>query len=345
MVAALKYAQLINKNIVWGSRMQELVFNNINKEFTSGVFFGKKTKALDNVSFSIPMDKPWIVAIVGESGSGKTTLARVILDLLPVSGGEIILNNEKFYSFSTHKDFIKKVQPIFQNPFTAYSSYRTVDSYMFETSLNLKLASNKKEAKELISKTLNTVGLEYDNIAGKYISQFSGGELQRIAIARALLTKPEFIVADEPVAMVDASLRTNIINLFKVFRDELKVNIFYITHDLSTAHYVSDYTAVMLKGSLVEYGATNFVLSNPKHPYTKTLLSSIPTIHKKWDFAENDESEKNITKIKNSAGCKFVNKCKIVSKECFLAQPPMIDLNENHKVCCFNTDANSSINN
>ena len=140
------------------------------------------------------------------------------------------------------------VQPIFQNPFTAFSARRPVDSYLYETAYNLGDISGKEEATERIRQMLEAVGMNLDHVAGKYPNQFSGGELQRISIARALITRPRLIVADEPVAMIDASLRMNIVNLFKKLKQDLHVNFIYITHDLSTAYYVSDYIARCTEG-------------------------------------------------------------------------------------------------
>jgi len=189
----------------------------------------------------------------GEIGLGKTTTARIILGFEEPTSGTIIhsgkreAKNEKIW-------FTQGIQAIFQDPFGTFNPLRTVDRYFFETVQNYKLAKNKKEAIWLIDQKLKAVGLSYEEFAGKYPSEFSGGQLQRISIARALLTDPTLLIADEPVSMVDASLRMSIVNLFKKLQEEFGVSVLYITHDLATAYYVSDRIAIMFRGNIVEMG-------------------------------------------------------------------------------------------
>jgi peptide/nickel transport system ATP-binding protein len=173
------------------------------------------------------------------------------------------------------------VQPIFQNPFEAFSRYRTVDSYLYETATRVNRLG-KADAIGAVEEALASVGLEYKDVRNKYPNQFSGGELQRISIARALIPRPSIVVADEPVSMIDASRRMIIINQFLSLKEEYKTSILYITHDLATAYYISDYIAVMNRGSIVEFGKARQVLSNPQHSYTQLLLDSIPTLKHKW---------------------------------------------------------------
>ena len=159
-------------------------------------------------------------------------------------------------------EFLKSVQPIFQNPFEAFSSYRSVDSYLQTTAVRVNKFSGA-QATEAMTETLNFVGLKYGDVRGKYPNQFSGGELQRVSIARALIPHPNMIIADEPVSMIDASMRMNIVNLFLSLKEEFKTSFLYITHDLATAYYISDYVAVMYRGCIVEFGAAKDVLKKP----------------------------------------------------------------------------------
>lgn len=282
-----------------------------------GMIMGNKIKAVDDVSIQLPANEPWIMSVVGESGSGKTTLARMILGLLGLSGGDILIDGISMKEHQKNKkEFYRLVQPIFQNPFTAFSMKRTVDCYLMETALNLEMASNKKEAKELISEVLQRVGLSYDQVRGKYPNQFSGGELQRISIARALITKPKLIVADEPVAMIDASLRMNIVNIFKSLKEEFGVSFVYITHDLSTAYYVSDYVATMYKGSMIEFGRAEHVLEQPGHPYTELLLESIPKVGARWTEEDRLDMADAEERVVTGEGCKFYGRCPYRKKEC-----------------------------
>ncbi|MBV9229412.1 MAG: ABC transporter ATP-binding protein, partial [Chloroflexi bacterium] len=163
----------------------------------------------------------------------------------------------------------------------AFSRYRAIDSYLYETATRVKQL-NKADAISAVEEALASVGLEYKDVRGKYPNQFSGGELQRISIARALIPHPSILVADEPVSMIDASRRMTIINLFLSLKQEYKTSILYITHDLATAYYISDYIAVMNRGSVVEFGRARQVLSDPQHAYTQLLLDSIPTLKRKW---------------------------------------------------------------
>ncbi len=314
-----------------------LEIKNLTRRFKiGGMILGKSILAVDDVSISLPKDKTWIMSVVGESGSGKTTLARMILKLLEPSSGKIFIDGIplSYYSKKDHrKEFYKKVQPIFQNPFSTFSMRKTVDTYLYETALNLDIARTRDEATEHIRDILHSVGLEFEQVTGKYPNQFSGGELQRISIARALITKPALIIADEPVAMIDASLRMNIVNLFKKLRNEFNVNFVYVTHDLSTAYYVSDFIATMYRGNLIEFGPAKELLSRPSHPYTELLLDSIPKVGVKWDreiILPDIE-----TKEYSAKGCKFAARCQYAKDVCHKNSPPVTTLEEGHKILCF----------
>jgi peptide/nickel transport system ATP-binding protein len=259
----------------------------LNKVYQLGNFpRNVSVNALNDVNLNIESDEPVIISVVGESGSGKTTLARVILRLVEPTSGNVTVQDrvvvgERGKGKPAKTEFLSTVQPIFQNPFEAFSRYRTVDSYLYETATRVKQLG-KTEAIHAVEEALASVGLEYKDVRGKYPNQFSGGELQRVSIARALIPRPAIIVADEPVSMIDASRRMIIINQFLSLKQEYKTSILYITHDLATAYYISDYIAVMNSGSIVEFGKARQVLSEPQHSYTQLLLDSIPTTKKKW---------------------------------------------------------------
>ncbi len=291
-----------------------LEVEHLSKDFSLGSILSRvRITAVDNVSFDV--NPAEIFALAGESGCGKTTTARVILGFEESTSGAIIhagkkeAKNEKVW-------FTKGIQAIFQDPFSTFNPLRTVDRYFFETVQNYKLARGKKEAIELIDLKLKAIGLSYEEFAGKYPSEFSGGQLQRISIARALLTNPVLLIADEPVSMVDASLRMSIVNLFKKLRDEFGVSVLYITHDLATAYYVSDRIAIMFRGNIVEMGPVEQVLMNPRHPYTRLLRESIPEAdpHKRWKdtitLAELEHEEYL------RQGCKFAGRCPEVMEKC-----------------------------
>jgi ABC-type glutathione transport system ATPase component len=257
----------------------------LNKIYRQGGFVqARQVKALIDVNITVEGDKPVVIAVVGESGSGKTTLAKTLLRLeTPTSGRAIVYDNVVTGKGGTlsRQEFLGLVQPIFQNPFEAFSRYRPVDAYLRETATRVAGMSGS-QAEAAVADALGSVGLDYAEVRGKYTNQFSGGELQRISVARALIPQPKLIVADEPVSMIDASRRMIIINLFKKLRDEAGRSFLYITHDLATAYYISDYIVVMNKGQVVEFGLARDVMGNPQHDYTKLLLDSIPTTTKKW---------------------------------------------------------------
>jgi ABC-type glutathione transport system ATPase component len=257
----------------------------LNKVYRLGSFTrSREIRALNDVNINVESDKPVIIAVVGESGSGKTTLAKTLLRLVEPSSGQAMVYDRAVAGKGVKlpkREFLQSVQPIFQNPFEAFSRYRPVDAYLFETATRVAGLS-QADALPAVEKALAAVGLEYADVRGKYSNQFSGGELQRVSIARALIPSPSLIVADEPVSMIDASRRMIIINLFLKLKEEAGRSFLYITHDLATAYYISDYVAVMQKGVVVEFGAARDVMSSPQHEYTKLLLDSIPTTTRKW---------------------------------------------------------------
>jgi peptide/nickel transport system ATP-binding protein len=291
-----------------------LEVDHLTKVFSLGSILSKvRITATDNVSFHIKPAE--IFALAGESGCGKTTAAKMILGFESPTAGTI--------THSGNKETIKGkawisggIQAIFQDPFATFNPLRVVDRYFFENVKNFKLAKGKVGAIGLIDQKLKLVGLSYEEFAGKYPSEFSGGQLQRISIARALLTDPKLLIADEPVSMVDASLRMSIVNLFKKLRDELGVSILYITHDLATAYYVSDRIAIMFRGNIVEMGTVEQVLMNPRHPYSKLLRDSIP----KADPKQRWTTDVNLLELEHEEylrqGCKFAGRCPDVMEIC-----------------------------
>ena len=288
----------------------------LTKVFTLGSVMSRiRITATDHVSFYIKPAE--IFALAGESGCGKTTAARMILGFEEPTSGAIV-HEGRVVEKSKNRQvwFTEGIQAIFQDPFKTFNPLRTVDRYFFETVRNYRLVANEGEAIKLIDNKLNAVGLSYEEFAGKYPSEFSGGQLQRISIARALLTNPTLLIADEPVSMVDASLRMSIVNLFKKLKEDLGVSVLYITHDLATAYYVSDRIAIMFRGNIVEMGPVEKVLMDPKHPYTRLLRESIPEADPKrrWRDAVklSDTEHEEYLKL----GCRFPGRCPEVMDVC-----------------------------
>jgi len=239
---------------------------------------------------------------------------------------------EKRVDVYDFKKFRKDIQPIFQNPYETFSMRKSVDSYLFSTANKLGGAKNRKDAESIVDDVLRNVGLSLAVVKGKYAAQFSGGELQRISIARALIPRPKLIVADEPVAAIDASMKMNIVNLFKELKDKYNVSFVYITHDLSTAYYVSDYIATLYRGALIEYGPAKEVMDNPAHPYTELLMNAVPRVGDKWDnsavMPDLEEMEYSIT------FCKFAPRCPYATDECRKDRPKLAGIGESRTVLC-----------
>jgi peptide/nickel transport system ATP-binding protein len=303
-----------------------LEVNDLTKRYSQGSVLARITlTAVDHISFYIKPAE--IFTLAGESGCGKTTTAKIILGFEDATSGTIY-HNGKLRTRKEKTWITEGVQAIFQDPFSTFNPLRTVDSYFHETVQNFRLASSKQEAIDRIDRVLRLVGLTYQEFAGKYPNEYSGGQLQRISIARALLTNPKLIIADEPVSMVDASLRMSIVNLFKQLRDELGVSILYITHDLATAYYVSDRIAIMFRGNIVEMGTVEQVLMNPKHPYSKLLRDSIPQADptKRWTttvtLAELEQQEYL------RQGCRFAGRCPDVMDICKGVVPADIHIDD-----------------
>jgi ABC-type oligopeptide transport system ATPase subunit len=256
-----------------------LEVDSVTKHFTIGGLTGRKhISAVDDVSFTLEAERPEIFTIIGESGSGKTTLARMILGLEKPTSGEIRFRGEPVstrLSRSARLAFMANVQPVFQNPFEAFNPLKRVDRYLASTARRFLAARDVKAVDMAMDEALQKVGLSLVEVRGRFPHELSGGQLQRVAIARALIPNPPLLITDEPVSMVDASLRMSIVNLLKSLRDDFGVSVIYITHDLATAYYISDRIIIMQKGKVVEMGPARAVLDAPEHPYSRLLKASV----------------------------------------------------------------------
>jgi peptide/nickel transport system ATP-binding protein len=236
--------------------------------------------AVKQVSFHIQPGE--IVAVVGESGSGKTTLARLILRLLDPTSGQIFLQGRdvtKLHRSRDLKPYWRKVQGVFQDPFAAVNQFYVNRSVLEKPLQLLDHKPSRQERQERVESAVREVGLDPSEVLDKGPHQLSGGQLQRIMIARALVAGPELLLADEPTSMLDASLRVTVLNLLLDLRERHNMGILFITHDLGQAYYLSDRVLVMYRGELVEQGPVRTVLSNPQHEYTQRLLADVPRLH------------------------------------------------------------------
>lgn len=238
----------------------------------------RRTIALDHVSLTVPEEPAEITTIAGESGSGKTTLANAILGFTALSSGQVLWRGRDVTRLDRRGRlaYRREVQAIFQDPFGVYNPFYRVRRIFDVAIRRFGLASGGRRARHLIDDALDVVGLRADEVLDKHPHQLSGGQRQRLMMARAYLIKPRLIVADEPVSMVDASLRARILDIMLRLRDEHGISFLYVTHDLSTAYQVGDQICVLYQGSIVERGDTRQVIDNPRHPYSQLLVQSVP---------------------------------------------------------------------
>jgi peptide/nickel transport system ATP-binding protein len=310
-----------------------LELQDVSKVFHMGNMLSRiRITAVEHVSLHVGAGE--IFGLAGESGCGKSTLARMILGFEEPSKGTITHIGKDKKPITGNKIWrTAGVQAVFQNPFETFNPLRQVERYFFEAVDNFQLATSKKEALERIDATLQLVGMNYEAIAGRYPSEFSGGQLQRVSIARSLLNEPALLIADEPVSMVDASIRMSIMNLFRELVDRLGLGVIYITHDLATAYYVCDRIAIMFRGSIIATGDVEKVLIEPKHPYVRLLRECIPEtdLSKRWtskiQLSESDSEEYLRT------GCKFAGRCPQVMERCKREMPVDFEVDDQLVKC------------
>ena len=257
------------------------------KTYRVGAFGGGELLAVNDVSFEVAPGE--VVALIGESGSGKSTIGKMILRLLRVTRGTITFDGVDISSLEGRKlkDYYADVQAVFQDPFSSYNPIFKSDRVFAMLRHEYFSGLSGSEWKAKLERSLDSVSLSPGDVLGKYPHQLSGGQLQRLLIARALLLDIRMLVADEIISMLDASTRIDVLNLL----GELKsrgLGVLFITHDLSLGHYISDRTIILRRGNVVERGSTQKVFGNPIHPYTKMLLASVPQLHKKWEEAAKE---------------------------------------------------------
>lgn len=290
--------------------------------------------AVNNVSLDI--QKGEILAIAGESGCGKSTLAKAIMKLVQSDSGEILLNGENVLNLKHNKDlkkFYQKVQMIFQNPYSSLNPKMKIGEILKEP-LIINTDLKKEEITKIVEEKIKKVGLDKSAL-NLYPHEFSGGQRQRIAIARSLILNPEFIIADEPVSALDVSIQAQIINLLKQLKEDFNLTFLFISHDLSVIKYLSDRIAIMYLGEVVEIGRTEEIFKNPKHPYTKALLSSVPELNPQ-DEKERIHLQGELPSPENlPTGCKFHTRCPYVMEICKTSTPQVKKFSDTHNCKCF----------
>ena len=309
----------------------------VSKIFGGRLFDRNTTIALQNFSLSVDSDRPSITAVVGESGSGKTTLGRLLLGLLKPTRGQVLYEGRDLQAMSraSWRAFRRDVQVIFQDPYEVYNPFYRVDHVLTTPVAKFALASSKAEARALIEAVLEQVGLRPEETLGRFPHQLSGGQRQRVMVARALLLKPRLIVADEPVSMVDASLRATILASLRTMNLELGISIIYITHDLATAYQISDNVVVLYRGSVAEAGDVELVVKHPQHPYTQLLISSIPLVSTERTWTADGVASSAGTQSVAAAGCTFADRCPSVTSPCRQTAPPLFRTDRHRAVSCY----------
>ena len=293
-----------------------------------------KLHAVDGVNLKISRGNT--LGIVGESGCGKSTLGRTVLRLIEPTEGEIIYegNNIVSYNKEQMKVLRKKMQIIFQDPFSSLNPRLSVSEIIAEPMIVNKLFKSKKELNNRVFELMETVGLA-PYLVNAYPHELDGGRRQRIGIARALATNPDFIVCDEPVSALDVSIQAQILNLMMDLQDERGLAYMFITHDLSVVRHISNEIAVMYLGQCVELASTDELFSNPVHPYTKGLLSAIPVIDvtRKGEKVELLKGEVQ-SPINPPKGCRFASRCKYAKPECQETEYSLYRVSDDHYVSC-----------
>ena len=321
-------------------------FRNVSKVFGGGLFDKDRTVALEKFNMALDDHPPRITAVVGESGSGKTTLARLLLGLETPTEGQVLFRGQDIHTMNKEerRNFLLDVQFIFQDPFGVYNPFYKVDHVLLKPLQKFKLVSTKREAYEKIEDALVTVGLRPEETLGRYPHQMSGGQRQRVMVARALLLNPKLIVADEPVSMVDASLRATILSNLQRLNEEFGISIIYITHDLATGYQISHNMLVLYHGAVAEVGDVDLVVNDPQHPYTQLLMDSIPQAipERTWHHGQG-KTAAIVRPAAGHVGCQFADRCPAVMDRCRQNTPPVYQTDPHRGVACFLHEDTSSI--
>jgi len=309
---------------------------NVTKVFGEGRWSKQHTVALENLSLTIADQPPSFTAVVGESGSGKTTLARLLLGLVTPTSGEVCYKGKDLRKMSRAewRTYLHEVQVIFQDPYEVYNPFYNVDHVLETPIAKFGLAHTKGERRKLVEEALEAVGLRPEETLGRFPHQLSGGQRQRIMVARALVLRPKVIIADEPVSMVDASLRATILKNLSQLNRRFGISFVYITHDLTTAYQVSENILVLYLGAVAEAGSVERVVREPVHPYTQLLTGSIPLPDPEQPWAAALPPA-DVAGTPTAASCRFVERCPYAMPMCVEQHPPLYRTDPHRVAACY----------
>ncbi len=311
---------------------------NLTKQFPVGTFWqARKVHAVEDASFQVRRGE--VVALVGESGSGKTTCIRMIARLIPVTSGKILFKGEDILETEPRHaspDYRRRVQLIFQDPFASLNAVHTIEHHLARPLILHKKASGRQEIHDRVCELLETVELKPAcEIASRYPHQLSGGQRQRVAIARALAVDPELILADEPLSMLDVSIRMGVLNLMERLKQERGISYVYITHDLASARYIGNQIMVMYAGHMVEGGQSEAIMGKAAHPYTQLLLSAVPDPRAGLRTDKTGQARGEVPSlIDPPPGCPFAARCPRVLNACREKMPEEKVIETAHWVRC-----------
>jgi peptide/nickel transport system ATP-binding protein len=307
-----------------------LKIENLSKTYKVGTFGGQELRAVDQVSFEVGEGE--VVSLIGESGSGKSTIGRMILGLIPKSSGSISFDGTDISGLKSAalKEYYRRMQGVFQDPFSSYNPIFKADRVFRTIREEFFPDVPACEWDEKVADSLKAVGLNPENVLNKFPHQLSGGQLQRLLIARALLLDIRFLVADEVISMLDASTRIDVLNLLADLKAR-GLSILFITHDLCLGYYISDQSLILYRGHVLEKGLTEKIYSTPLHPYTKMLMAAAPRLDRKWEPAGVELKAEGSEPL---AGCAYYGRCPLAFYKC-REKPALVEMSKGHSVACW----------